>query len=226
MNVLCIATSNHGKLEELRLLLADLPVEIVSMEQALAHPPVVVEDGKTFEDNSVKKACQIAAATMMLTVADDSGLEVDALDGAPGVRSARYASERATDAENNAALLSALDALAESSVDGHDLTREHAFRARFRCVLAVVDPYSNNGEPRTVEGTCEGAITRMPRGSGGFGYDPLFLVEGTNKTMAELTAAEKNAVSHRARACLALKPVLEELLSNRARTIDAIARTP
>ena len=122
---------------------------------------------------------------MMLTLADDSGLEVDALDGAPGVRSARFAHERATDAENNAALLAALDALPDA-VGTRPLT------ARFRCVLALVDPYASDGEPIVVEGRCEGTITRTPRGSGGFGYDPLFVVDGTDKTMAELTEAEKN----------------------------------
>ena len=218
MNSLVCATTNRGKLSELRAMLAGLPLTIISFEEALKDPVAVVEDGKTFAENAVKKARQIAAATMCLTLADDSGLEVDALGGAPGVRSARYAGERATDAENNAALLTALDAVAYPS------SHEGAHRARFRCVLALVDPYSNDGEPRIVEGSCEGAITRVPRGSGGFGYDPLFLVDGMGKTMAELSPAEKNRVSHRARACVALEAMLVEILASRERAIDVIAR--
>ncbi len=204
-------------------MLARIPVHIVSLEEALREPIVVVEDGKTFAENAIKKARQIAAATMCLTLADDSGLEVDALGGAPGVHSARYASERATDAENNAALLNALDTLADPSMR-QGSGGLHSYKARFRCVLALVDPYSNEGEARVVEGTCEGAITRLPRGSGGFGYDPLFLVDGMTKTMAELAEAEKNEVSHRARACMALKPMLLELLTARERAIENIAR--
>jgi XTP/dITP diphosphohydrolase len=143
---------------------------------------------------------------MMLTLADDSGLEVDALDGRPGVRSARFAHSRATDAENNAALLAALESSPETG----------GFPARFRCVLALVDPFTNRGEPQLVEGLCEGTVTRTPRGSGGFGYDPLFVVRGTEKTMAELDEGEKNRLSHRGRAFAALRPLLERVLAERA----------
>ncbi len=208
-DTLVVATGNRGKLEELRALLAGLPLEVRSVAEVLQEPPVVVEDGETFAENATKKARTVAHATMMLTLADDSGLEVDALGGRPGVRSARFAHERATDAENNAALLAALDALG-------DPPAQPGFRARFRCVLALVDPYTNGGEPRMVEGTCDGTITRAPRGSGGFGYDPLFVVEGTEKTMAELREDEKNRISHRARAFAALRPLLERVLSERA----------
>jgi XTP/dITP diphosphohydrolase len=208
-DTLVVATGNRGKLEELRALLSGLPVEVRSVAEMLKEPPVVVEDGETFADNATKKARTVAHATMMLTLADDSGLEVDALGGRPGVRSARFAHERATDAENNAALLAALDALGDPPTPA-------GFRARFRCVLALVDPYTNGGEPRMVEGTCEGTITRAPRGSGGFGYDPLFVVEGSEKTMAELREDEKNRISHRARAFAALRPLLERVLSERA----------
>jgi len=142
-------------------------------------------------------------------LADDSGLEVDALDGRPGVRSARFAHPRATDAENNAALLTALDTLG-------DPPEKAGFRARFRCVLALVDPFTAGGEPRIVEGACEGTITRTPRGSGGFGYDPLFVIEKTETTMAELAEGEKNRVSHRGRAFAALRPMLEKVLAERA----------
>lgn len=208
-DTLVVATGNRGKLEELRALLAGLPLEVRSVAEVLKEPPVVVEDGETFAENATKKARTVAHATMMLTLADDSGLEVDALGGRPGVRSARFAHERATDAENNAALLAALDALG-------DPPAQPGFGARFRCVLALVDPYTNGGEPRMVEGTCDGTITRAPRGSGGFGYDPLFVVEGTEKTMAELREDEKNRISHRARAFAALRPLLERVLSERA----------
>lgn len=212
LDTLVVATGNRGKLEELRALLAGLPLEVRSVAEAMRDPPVVVEDGATFADNALKKARAVARATMTLTLADDSGLEVDALDGRPGVRSARFAHARATDAENNAALLAALDALGEPSGPGGT----QAFRARFRCVLALVDPFTHGGEPRTVEGVCEGRITRTPRGSGGFGYDPLFVVDGTDRTMAELPEEEKNRVSHRARAFAALRPVLEVVLAERA----------
>jgi XTP/dITP diphosphohydrolase len=214
---LVVATTNRGKLAELRHLLADMNVEVLSVQDVAKKPIHVIEDGETFEANAIKKAREVANATMMLTLADDSGLEVDALGGAPGVRSARFAGERATDAENNAALLAALDAL---TVDAAG-TRTGDFDARFRCVLALVDPFVQDGEPVVVEGTCAGKITRTPRGSGGFGYDPLFLVEGTNKTMAELTEDEKNRISHRARAAQGLRLALEKTLAAR----DAITRS-
>ena len=204
---LVVATTNRGKLQELRDLLEGLPVDVQSVADLLPDPPQVVEDGETFEANAKKKAATVARLTMMMTLADDSGLEVDALEGRPGVRSARFAHPRATDAENNAALLSALEALADA---------ETSHGARFRCVLALVDPFTNGGEPQTVEGVCEGAIARTPRGSGGFGYDPLFLVADTGKTMAELDPSEKNQISHRARAFAALRPLLERVLAERA----------
>jgi XTP/dITP diphosphohydrolase len=209
---LVVATTSRGKLEELKTLLAGLPVEVRGVAELLGHAPNVVEDGATFAENAVKKARAIAEATLTLSLADDSGLEVDALGGRPGVRSARFAHERATDAENNAALLSALDAFG----DPQETLARGGFRARFRCVLALVDPYTGGGEARTVEGVCEGIVTRAPRGSGGFGYDPLFVVDGTDRTMAELDALEKNRVSHRARAWAAMRPLLESVLEARA----------
>jgi XTP/dITP diphosphohydrolase len=214
---LVVATSNRGKLEELRLLLAGLPMRVHSMDEACAKRPTIVEDGATFAENAAKKARIVAGVSMMLTLADDSGLEVDALGGIPGVRSARFAHARATDAENNAALLAALATLPDTVV-ARPLT------ARFRCVLALVDPYSGDTEPTLVEGRCEGTITRTPRGSGGFGYDPLFVVEGMDKTMAELTEAEKAATSHRARAFAALRPVIERVIAQREEVIARVAR--
>ncbi len=218
-NHLVVATTNHGKLLELRALLAGLDVVIHSIDDVLKPRPNIVEDGATFRDNAILKARAIATATTMLTLADDSGLEVDLLDGRPGVRSARFAHERATDAENNAALLAALDALGDPAHGSAGKTV-----ARFRCALALVDPFLDDGAPLVVDGTCEGSITRTPRGSGGFGYDPLFVVDGTEKTIAELSEDEKNRVSHRARAVVALRPVLERVLAARAEAVTKLAR--
>jgi XTP/dITP diphosphohydrolase len=218
-HALVLATHNRGKLDELRHLLEGTGIAVLSLSDVSKKEITIVEDGETFEANAVKKARAVAAATMMLTLADDSGLEVDILGGAPGVRSARFAGERATDAENNAALLAAIDQL-ETDPTGITTARANDYKARFRCVLALIDPFLKDGEPFVVEGTCEGRITRMPRGSGGFGYDPLFLVEGTEKTMAELSELEKNRISHRARATDKLKLVLEKAIAER----DALTR--
>ena len=217
MHSLVVATQNRGKLDELRALLGPLGVQVLSIQDVTKREIVVVEDGDTFEANAKKKAQTVSGVTLMLTIADDSGLEVDALGGAPGVRSARFAGERATDAENNAALLAALDSL---DADPGGPRTGASYKARFRCVRALVDPFLKDGEPIVVEGTCEGKITRTPRGSGGFGYDPLFLVEGTDKTMAELDEGEKNRISHRGRAFDKLRLVLEKVLAER----DAITR--
>ena len=216
---LVVATQNRGKLDELRALLSPLGVQVLAPHDVTKHEIVVVEDGDTFDANAKKKAQTVAGITLMLTIADDSGLEVDALGGAPGVRSARFAGERATDAENNAALLAALDSL-DADADATSARTSESYPARFRCVLALVDPFMKDGEPVVVEGVCEGKITRTPRGSGGFGYDPLFLVDGTEKTMAELGDEEKNAISHRGRAFDKLRLVLEKVLAER----DAITR--
>ncbi len=217
-HALVVATTNRGKLEELRALLEGLDLDVLSVAEATKREITVVEDGDTFEDNAVKKARAYSAATMMMTLADDSGLEVEALGGAPGVRSARFAGERATDADNNAALLAALDAL-ERDPMGQPVA-DRVYHARFRCVLALVDPFVREGEPVVVEGVCDGNITRTPRGSGGFGYDPLFHVKGTDKTMAELAIDEKNRISHRAKAFEKLRLVIEKVLAER----DALTR--
>lgn len=207
-----LATSNHGKLAELRALLADLPVQLRSAAEVLGEQPNIVEDGATFEDNALIKARAIARATRTLALADDSGLEVDALGGRPGVRSARFAHERATDAENNAALLREL-----AEVD------EDARSARFRCVLALVNPWRAT-DVHLAEGSCEGSIARVPRGSGGFGYDPLFIVSGQDgKAMAELDETEKNKVSHRGRAVQALREILLKLVNAQLDEAERIA---
>jgi XTP/dITP diphosphohydrolase len=216
---LVVATGNRGKLEELRALLAGLALDMMGVREILADPPHVVEDGATFAENAIKKARATADATLMLTLADDSGLEVDVLGGRPGTRSARFAHDRATDAENNAALLSALEPFADAEGRLAALDSGGPLRARFRCVLALLDPFTRGGEPHFVEGVCEGSITLAPRGAGGFGYDPLFVVAGTDRTMAELDSETKNRVSHRGRALAALRPVIESRLAERAEQV-------
>jgi XTP/dITP diphosphohydrolase len=209
-----MATTNPGKIAEFKALFEGMPVDLVGVAEVLGEPLTVLEDGETFEENARKKAQAVADATLMLTIADDSGLEVDALGGEPGVRSARYAGERATDAENNALLLKAL---ADVPPDGRG--------ARFRCVLCMIDPWSG-GEPTTVitEGVCNGMIASSPRGSGGFGYDPLFIVSGGDgRTMAQMTDEEKNTLSHRARAVAALRPKLAELLAMREELTERVS---
>lgn len=198
---LVVASGNRGKVDEFKALLAGLPLRVRAIGEVVSSAPHVVEDGTTFADNAITKARAAASAAGMLALADDSGLEVDALDGRPGVRSARFAGEHASAAENNTALLAALAALGDSG-------RREVYRARFRCVLALVDPSSGRREASIAEGTCEGTITFTPRGSGGFGYDPLFVVAGMDQTMAELSRDEKNRISHRARAFAALRPLI------------------
>jgi XTP/dITP diphosphohydrolase len=213
---LVVASNNPHKIRELRAMLeaAGLPVDVIQLAQTSAARLVVVEDGLTFEDNARKKGETIADATMMLSLADDSGLEVDGLGGRPGVRSARFAHEKATDAENNAALLAALEEVGEGGR-----------RARFRCVLALVDPWGMPGETTTFfDGSCEGTVARVARGAGGFGYDPLFLVEGTGgRTMAELSDDEKNAVSHRGKALAKLLPRLREVVLSRLDDVERVS---
>ncbi len=204
-----IATTNEGKLSELRALLADLPVQLLSVAEVLGGKLAIAEDGVTFDQNAATKARAVCQATSLYALADDSGLEVEALGGRPGVHSARFAHERATDAENNAALLRELDEIEDGGR-----------AAKFRCVLALASPWAPE-RVETVEGSCDGFIARAPRGSGGFGYDPLFIVsELGSRAMAELSEAEKNGVSHRARAVRALRPVLVGLLDERLREVE------
>jgi XTP/dITP diphosphohydrolase len=207
-----LATTNHGKILELKALLGDLPIQFLSVAEVLPEPPNVVEDGATFEENALLKALAVARATRTWALADDSGLEVDALGGRPGVRSARFAHERATDAENNAALLRELENIDEA-----------ARSARFRCVLSLVNPWQE-AELHVARGSCEGSIARAPRGNGGFGYDPLFVVAGQDgKAMAELSESDKNKVSHRARAVHSLRSILVRLVNERLDEAERIA---
>ncbi|HJZ88408.1 MAG TPA: RdgB/HAM1 family non-canonical purine NTP pyrophosphatase [Polyangia bacterium] len=191
---LAAATRNRHKLAELDALVAGLEVELLPSRLE------VEETGASFEDNAVLKARAVAAASGHWALGDDSGLEVDALGGAPGVHSARYAGQPCDDAANNAKLLAAL----------REVPAEKR-SARFRCVLALASP---EGELHTASGVCEGRIGWAPRGSGGFGYDPLFEVAGQGgRTMAELLLEEKNRLSHRARALAALRPLLAALVA-------------
>jgi XTP/dITP diphosphohydrolase len=191
-----VATRNKGKLREIVPLLAGTGLELCTIDE-LAPDAELREDGVTFEENALGKARQAAAATGLPALADDSGLEVDALDGAPGVWSARYAGPGADDAQNNAKLLAAL-----AGVPAADRG------ARFRCVAAFVDPA--RGLEIVRDGACAGQILTAPRGSDGFGYDPLFLLPALGRTMAELPLAEKNRLSHRAAAFRALAAALAE----------------
>ena len=194
---LLVATGNQGKLREIRRLLEGSGVVVVGLEQ-LENPPEVVEDGETFAVNAQKKAVQMAAFSDCLTLADDSGLVVAALDGAPGVHSARYAGEQGNDAANNDKLLQAL-------VDVVDEQRQ----AAFHCVMALAWP---DGRCETFDGQVHGLIMRAERGAGGFGYDPLFMVPEYGKTMAELPLDIKNRISHRGTALRKVVPLLQELM--------------
>jgi XTP/dITP diphosphohydrolase len=204
---LLIATRNHGKLVEFRQLFATLPgVEVVALDDIAMTVPAVIEDGATFEDNARKKALEVAAATHMLVLSDDSGLEVDALDGRPGVYSARYAGDHARDEDNNQKLLAEL----------RDVPPEQR-TARYRVVLALADPHGPLGAAVHLEqGACEGTIRRDPSGRGGFGYDPYFQPRGHTLTMAELPPEEKNRISHRAEAAEKMRQFLERYLPTRA----------
>ena len=186
MRTLLIATRNRGKLQEIKDLLEDLPFNIVDLSQ---YPSIetVEESGDTFADNASLKASGYARRAAVLTLADDSGLMVDALDGTPGVHSARYAGEGASDRERTEKLLRALAEVPPSQRG-----------ARFVSVIAIAQ---NEGKIVNMSvGECKGAIAREPRGYGGFGYDPIFIPEGFTLTFAQLEAAEKNRISHRARA--------------------------
>ncbi len=193
---LLLATRNRDKVEEIREALAGLEIDLLTVDE-LGPLPEVIEDQETLKGNAIKKAATLASLSGLLSLADDTGLEVDALNGAPGVYSSRYSGENATYAENVTRLLSELEEV-----------RPAERTARFRCVIAIADARG----VETVDGVCEGLIIDEPRGSGGFGYDPVFMVPDTGKTMAELSMAEKNRISHRGRALARMRVVLEKRL--------------
>jgi len=191
-----LATRNRDKVRELGRMLTGVGIEIVGLDDVAPGSDELHEDEDSFVGNALSKARQAVALTGLPALADDSGLEVDALDGAPGIWSARFAGTHGDYQANNALLL-------ERMSEVPDELRT----ARFRCVVALVDPES--GLERTFEGTCEGVIARAPRGRGGFGYDPLFLLPDRGRTVAELPPAEKDAISHRGRAVRRLIEFLE-----------------
>ena len=217
--VLLLASANRGKLRELRTILGRLPVELVGLAEAgLGDPPEVEETGDTFLENALLKGRAYAAWSGLAAVADDSGLEVDALGGAPGVRSARYAGQGAGDRANLDKLLAALAGVPPQRR-----------RARFRCAAVLVDPAwgsgglkERSGRPPEgwgewhAEGTWEGRLLEAPRGTGGFGYDPVFVPDGWDRTSAEVDQATKDAASHRGRAFRALRPAIEAWAAARA----------
>lgn len=199
MMKLLLATTNQGKLRELKQLLAPFALDLVGLDQ-LDGPPVVEEDGATFKDNAIKKALTLARFSGYLTLADDSGLSVDVLAGAPGVFSARYAGEQSDDKANNLKLVTELQKLPLNQRKAH-----------FHCCIALAWP---DGRCSTVEGQVDGLIIDQERGINGFGYDPLFLVPEYGKTMAELPAKMKNRISHRGQALQQLLPLIAEILQH------------
>jgi XTP/dITP diphosphohydrolase len=193
--VLVIATRNAGKTSEIRSLLADFPIEIRNLND-FGPIPEVEEDGTTFDENAYKKAHFAARILGFPALADDSGLVVKALDGAPGVYSARYAGPDASDAERCTKLLEAMAGQAERD-------------AAFECVVSIAVP---EGPALTYEARCEGQITHQPSGDSGFGYDPIFFHPASDKTFAQMTMEEKNAVSHRGLALRELRSEFDKVL--------------
>jgi len=194
MRALLLATTNRHKLEEYYTIFSDLPLTLQSLREVYIDMDVE-ETGQTFAENAQLKALAYAGASGMLSLADDSGLEIDALGGAPGVLSARFAGRDTPYEERFRLLIGQL----------RGLTGEQR-RARFRCAIALAEP---DGYCRVVEGTIEGVVAESPRGTGGFGYDPIFLLPELGRTFAELTTEQKNRISHRGRAAQFARVLLE-----------------
>ena len=192
-----IATRNSGKLREIQAILAPLGLKILSLRD-FPRIPEIIEDGQTFEENAVKKAAAVSRQTGRIAIADDSGLAVDALHGRPGVFSSRYAGEKATDAARYQKLLKEMVEIPPEKRG-----------AAFMCAMAVAAP---DGKAETVVGQCRGEIALAPKGSHGFGYDPVFYLPERGKTMAELEPEVKNRISHRALALEKLKQLLPKFL--------------
>jgi XTP/dITP diphosphohydrolase len=195
VSILILATTNKNKVKEFQEMLKDFPIEIRSLAD-FGPLPEAIEDGETFEENAYKKAIHTARILGFPAIADDSGLVVEALDGAPGVYSARYAGDKATDKENVAKLL-------------QEMKRVDNRKAAFRCVLSIAVP---SGPALTYEGSCDGVILEEQRGESGFGYDPVFYFDDLGKTFAECTMEEKNKVSHRGKALAELKAEFPQVL--------------
>lgn len=196
MKKLILSTDNKNKAKELRLILKDLPLKILTKQQAGVENLQIVEDGKTLEENSLKKARELSVLVDAMVMADDSGLFVDGLNGEPGIYSSRYGGEDGNDELNNKTLL--------KSLEGKERT------AAFKTVIALI---TEDKREFTVEGQCKGKILEKEKGSGGFGYDPLFAPEGFTESFAQLPDEVKNTISHRRKAIDALRKVLEEILS-------------
>lgn len=194
-----IASSNKAKIAEIVEIFSELVVTLLTKADLRVWPDDMEENGVTYLDNALIKARAVCRATGKPALADDSGIEVDALDGAPGVHSARFASADATEEENN----HKLEALLSS-------TPKEKRGARYRCVVVVVFP---EGDEIAAHGTCEGTIAVSPKGESGFGYDPWFIPFGESRTMAELSAEEKHAISHRGKALRALAEKLDQHLN-------------
>jgi XTP/dITP diphosphohydrolase len=193
---LLLATNNAGKVKEYRSLLQGIPFELVTPKE-MGNTMDVAETGATYRENARLKACSLAAQSGLLTLADDSGIEVDALNGEPGVMSARYAGENASDAERIDHLLSELK----------DVPKEKR-TARFYCLIAIAQP---NGTVQFCDGECKGTIAFKPSGERGFGYDPIFYLPEWGKTMAELPVEVKNQISHRGTAAQKAKLLLQKM---------------
>lgn len=198
MKKLILATNNRDKIEEIRSILADVELEILSASD-FDDFPEVEETGKTLEENAILKAGAIRDRYRLPCLADDTGLEVDYLDGAPGIYSSRFAGEGCSYDDNVNKLLSMLEGIPQAKRT-----------ARFKTVIAFADA---RGEIHTVDGVLEGIIGVEPKGTFGFGYDPVFVVAGMNVALAELSPAEKNRISHRGRALAGIKPIIIKALS-------------
>lgn len=196
MKKIVVATKNKHKIEEINEITKNFGFTLVYGKEAGIDDIEVIEDGETFEENSFKKAYEIMKATGEITIADDSGIEVDFLGGAPGVYSARFAGENATDDDNNRKLMRLLEGVSDEKRT-----------ARYVCVITMLFP---NGDKIVAKGTVEGKIAMQPEGNEGFGYDPYFIPKGYDKTFGMFTMEEKNKISHRSNALNELKKVLEK----------------
>ncbi|HDM77670.1 MAG TPA: XTP/dITP diphosphatase [Deltaproteobacteria bacterium] len=193
-----VATNNKGKLAEIKAILSDFPIIILGLSE-IGFDREIEENGQTFLENSLIKARTIASLCKRYVLADDSGLEVACLGGKPGVFSARFAGENATDKENNVKLLKEMEGISRQKR-----------KAAFRCVMSLASP---SGRWVASVGSCPGEITFEPKGNFGFGYDPIFFVPQLNKTMAEIPLEVKNKISHRARALARMKTLIEDFIS-------------
>jgi XTP/dITP diphosphohydrolase len=197
MKKIVIASKNEGKIKEIKNFLHGIDAELISLNDLPEIPPIA-EDGKTFEENAMKKAKAVFEQTKLTTISDDSGLEVNYLGGEPGVHSARFAGDNATDNDNNEKLLGLLK----------DIPMEDR-KSRFKCVIVLYNSLYNN---IFFEGKCSGYIIDAPKGELGFGYDPLFVPEGYTKSFGELDLVTKNKISHRGKALTNLRNYLEKVL--------------